>query len=770
MASDTNLLQAYARTRDADAFAELVRTHAGIVYGTCLRITGSPHDAEDIAQECFMELARSAGVITSSLSGWLHTVATHRSLNSLRNAATRRHYETLAMPTQSPNDATWQELAPHVDQALSELPDPLRVPLLLHFLQSRSQSDIAAQLGRSQATISRQINKGLKLVRSRLKKAGIVASVATMTALLTENAASAAPGQLITALSKMAIAGLGQATATTTAAAATAATTAGATAAGAFLATTTGRIVLTAAIGIAAVGGTVAYKQISYPAQDIIMAQRTLKNGFRYDPMSFVENDETLAGALVRKDVFNEPKPGDAQLLQAEIDKILADQFEDGAFGDTSRATAEKLIGLLDLGASPSHPSVARAAAAMLAQYRDGRNPNEWYERDGALPWPVLQALGLLDMHDTPEITTSISWLVDHSDQWLGYEQGCPWTPICFLKALWDNRDVVDATDTITAGLKEIADDLNDAGCLSYNDPWGFLDCAGYVVLPVGRQLVLKQLPLILRAQQRDGGWGHRSLTVLRALVKHDLLDEFRTLKPLPPDWKVARSFPTPDGSHTRMAWDGNRFWLYDQQTHEAVAVSSSHGKVARRLKLPEGNVRGLGWWDDALAVTQGDPWQKDPRRLLQIDPDTGSIMRQISFDDPKFMPIGEIHLNGVAQVGERIWVIDSFFGHVHSIDPDNTDDHRWFSLSGPLPTWIAPHDDAVWHCDLWAPYIMKNDRNGQLLDWGEKPFEGQCDGLAWDGQSLWALDSASQRICMIEKNRPLAQDETAGHVTRQDP
>jgi len=34
----------------------------------------------------------------------------------------------------------------------------------------------------------------------------------------------------------------------------------------------------------------------------------------------------------------------------------------------------------------------------------------------------------------------------------------------------------------------------------------------------------------------------------------------------------------------------------------------------------------------------------------------------------------------------------------------------------------------------------------------GEKPFDGRCEGLAWDGKHLWALDNTGKRICVIEK------------------
>jgi len=93
MTRDTLLLQRYAQRRDAEAFKELTARYAGLVYGTCLRVLGNPADAEDVAQECFLELARKAGAIRASLPGWLHALARSRAVDLARREATRRHYE-----------------------------------------------------------------------------------------------------------------------------------------------------------------------------------------------------------------------------------------------------------------------------------------------------------------------------------------------------------------------------------------------------------------------------------------------------------------------------------------------------------------------------------------------------------------------------------------------------------------------------------------------------------------------------------------------------
>jgi len=210
MVNDLALLHQYASSRDADAFAALVKRYAGLVYGACLRVTENAHDAEDMSQDCFMELARDAGKITSSLPAWLHLRATSRSVNSIRSASTRRRHEEVAAERRSTSVASsWSDVAPHVDQALADLDEELRTPILLHYFQGQKQSDIADGLGLNQSTVSRRIEKGIDEIRGKLKRSGVIATAGLLAALLTENAASAAPASLMITLSKMAIAGVG---------------------------------------------------------------------------------------------------------------------------------------------------------------------------------------------------------------------------------------------------------------------------------------------------------------------------------------------------------------------------------------------------------------------------------------------------------------------------------------------------------------------------------------------------------------------------------
>lgn len=64
--SDAVLFEKWIAARDADAFAEIVSRHSAMVYSTCRRVLGNLSDAEDVAQECFIELARAKKTIRPS--------------------------------------------------------------------------------------------------------------------------------------------------------------------------------------------------------------------------------------------------------------------------------------------------------------------------------------------------------------------------------------------------------------------------------------------------------------------------------------------------------------------------------------------------------------------------------------------------------------------------------------------------------------------------------------------------------------------------------
>ena len=69
---DQKDLHKWIRQRDANAFKDLTSRYSGLVYATCLRITGDRAEAEDVTQECFERLASVPAVPRAPLGPWLH--------------------------------------------------------------------------------------------------------------------------------------------------------------------------------------------------------------------------------------------------------------------------------------------------------------------------------------------------------------------------------------------------------------------------------------------------------------------------------------------------------------------------------------------------------------------------------------------------------------------------------------------------------------------------------------------------------------------------
>ncbi len=128
-----------------------------MVFAVARRVTRNHHDAEEVTQGCFLELARQAGVIHGSVAGWLHTAAAYRASNLNRAAMRRRHHELAAARPEPYADAGWAEIAPSIDAALAELPEESRLAVVLYYLEGRSQAEVAAELAINQSTVSRRL-------------------------------------------------------------------------------------------------------------------------------------------------------------------------------------------------------------------------------------------------------------------------------------------------------------------------------------------------------------------------------------------------------------------------------------------------------------------------------------------------------------------------------------------------------------------------------------------------------------------------------------
>jgi RNA polymerase sigma factor (sigma-70 family) len=210
--SEAVLLQEYTRTRDGIAFHELVKQHQDMVFAACHRVLGNRTDAEDAAQNCFLKLAQAADRLKAPIGGWLHTVAVRSAIDMLRRKTVRRAHERSAARAVAESrtvEAPWADVRGEVDAAIVALPERLRTPVVLYFLEGHTQAEVAAEIGITRPSVSKRLRRGMERLRRHLKRTGIITSVAALPTMLSGSAAEAAPATLVANLGKMALTATG---------------------------------------------------------------------------------------------------------------------------------------------------------------------------------------------------------------------------------------------------------------------------------------------------------------------------------------------------------------------------------------------------------------------------------------------------------------------------------------------------------------------------------------------------------------------------------
>ena len=185
--TDRLLLDQFLGGGDAagPAFEQIVARYGPMVLGVCRRVAGDDHVAEDAFQAAFLVLALRAGAIRrrESLGPWLHGVAARVARRS-RDAATRRMRHEVpgplpeaAAPGGSEAEAETEEVRRVLDEELGRLPGKYRDPLVLCYLEGRSQEEAARVLGWTKGTVSGRLARAKDLLRSRLARRGLAPAI-----------------------------------------------------------------------------------------------------------------------------------------------------------------------------------------------------------------------------------------------------------------------------------------------------------------------------------------------------------------------------------------------------------------------------------------------------------------------------------------------------------------------------------------------------------------------------------------------------------------
>ena len=484
--------------------------------------------------------------------------------------------------------------------------------------------------------------------------------------------------------------------------------------------------------------------------------------GFRHDPMAWVDSDDTLEGAVVRAQVLDRPGDGDHARIRDAVSELLAGQNADGGFGADGEGTTGTLLKLLDLGCDPGAPEVRAAGVALLRMVDAGATERGAPGGATALPMSADDARALcgIGVTTTPALHTTLRWYADNVDVWM--EDGCPWGQAGTIATLAAGRDVTDVEDGLRVALTRVADAVNGAGCIGQRDTWAYVEVAAATDHPLAGVILRKQLTLLLRTQDASGGWTmpewwpthQSSKVVFRALSRHGLLDRLRSLPPLPPGWTIRRSIPAPEGELWGLAWDDSAWWTCDEGANAAIRFDAE-GSVLRRVPLPLGAGRGLGYWGGAPTLAQGSPWEGDPKRVVRVAQDTGECLAEWPLE-------GMSHAGGVAGIDGDLWVSDSFHGRLHCFDATGRAVRANVGLAGPLPVGLAPEGDTLWHDDLWVPFFIRSSiaEDCQFVECIEKPFRepfapkpygGVTRGIGHNDEGLWVIDRTEGRIILLE-------------------
>lgn len=164
---------ARARAGDAEGFRVLLRLHQARIFSIALRFTGRRAEAEELAQDVFVQLYGALAQIESAahLTHWLLRTVTHRCIDRQRREKRRPHL----VPIESAHDladATAGEAGDPLARArlrrmLLDLSPDARAVMLLRYQEDLDQTDIAAALGMSVNTVKSHLRRSLETLRAQ---------------------------------------------------------------------------------------------------------------------------------------------------------------------------------------------------------------------------------------------------------------------------------------------------------------------------------------------------------------------------------------------------------------------------------------------------------------------------------------------------------------------------------------------------------------------------------------------------------------------------
>ena len=169
---------------DQAAFARLIDKYKNLVFGISLRMLGNHTEAEDTAQEVFIQAYSHLGKlkINEKFYSWLYTITVNTCRNKMKKFSRTKTVELTEAMEAGGESAHTENLerdviAKHDNekkaaQILRLLPDKYRVPFFLRYMEDRSYDEIATITKLPLGTVKTYIHRALDIIISKKQELG----------------------------------------------------------------------------------------------------------------------------------------------------------------------------------------------------------------------------------------------------------------------------------------------------------------------------------------------------------------------------------------------------------------------------------------------------------------------------------------------------------------------------------------------------------------------------------------------------------------------
>jgi RNA polymerase sigma-70 factor (ECF subfamily) len=183
--NDEELIQKIV-DRDHQAFKHLVDQYQDLVLNACYNLIGNRQDAEDVAQEVFLQVYKSAQTFRheAKISTWLYRIAVNRSLNFIRDHKRFGWLRNLSSLLEGEQQRVGEMPAPDSDRPdmalqkseqnvivqreIDSLPEKQRAAFVLHTYEGLSYQEIAEVLQLSLSSVESLIHRAKLNLQKRL--------------------------------------------------------------------------------------------------------------------------------------------------------------------------------------------------------------------------------------------------------------------------------------------------------------------------------------------------------------------------------------------------------------------------------------------------------------------------------------------------------------------------------------------------------------------------------------------------------------------------